>query len=172
MCSGVIPKILAAASPSAGEEIRRTGQEQSCLPPRSSPTGISTMSAVTRALKKANNAFNTLLRENGGRQSSERRGDTDDDSRRRDGRKKKRAGAIITVGVAEKHEGKKPRVIWCCKVTIIFYCSWTWHLSNNCLVDEISKGAHSSLFETKQISCFCPNNSPKHNYFSYRTKRE
>lgn len=85
------------------------------------------MSAVTRALKKANNAFNTLLRENRGRQSSERRGDTDDNknsSRRRDGRKKKRAGAIITVGVAEKHdEGKKPRVIWCCKVTIIFYCS-------------------------------------------------
>lgn len=43
----------------------------------SSPTGISTMSVVTRALKKAHNAFNTLR----GRQSTERR-DTDEDKKR------------------------------------------------------------------------------------------
>lgn len=142
------PKKFLAASPSAGEEIRRAGRQRLCLPPLSSPTGISAMSAVSRALKKANNAFNTLLGENTGRRS--------------------KGG-----GGGERYRWRlaKPRVICCCNMmmkTIIFILLVG---SNDCLADEISEGAHSSLFETKRKSCFCPNNSPKRNYFSYITER-
>lgn len=62
-CKGVSCAIQAAA---AVEMIRQTPQEQLCLSHLYSPTGISTMSAVTSALEKANKGFDILFKENRG----------------------------------------------------------------------------------------------------------
>lgn len=79
MCKGVNPTIQAAAA--AGEPIRWTPQQQLCLPPLSSPTGIPAMSAVASALEKANKAFNMLLKENRG--EGERAGEVSHGEKRR-----------------------------------------------------------------------------------------